>query len=390
MPLHPLFRLLLLPATLLSAPSALTTFSALVSAGGTAQAAAPAQTTREYAAPSAQRVAGVNGRTATAFRADLGQSITVSDSGHSTLELPGQWLPRTFFTPSGLHGVHLDPVACTVKVWNLTTNQLVTRLEDNFNDVLHCKSRQPPLFDAALSSDGNTLLTTDGERLTRWDAKTGRLIHSRSGPYQRVTLSPNGRTAALWTGEDRLELWTADLRQRLKVTPPQPIGCAEGLAFGVTYAPDSLQLAFPCEGHVRIWHTSAGGMSTAAHPDTTSRATQVAFSRDGRWLIAGTGLASIDIWNAAETKPQRRVSWGGDAVVSDLTVAAGNVLLAALSDGRLITVRLDSTAPYTVTRLFSDRPSLQPSLASDPTEARYAAADGLGTLKVRDVPPSAP
>ena len=162
-----------------------------------------------------------------------------------------------------------------------------------------------PVVSLAFSSDGRSLasggLDTDST-IVVWDLDTGRsrrFSGRNRGPIVALAFSRNNRLPASASGHEReVRLW--DIRSS---EPAQSIdGHARGTT-AVTFSPQQSTLATAGnDGMVRLWSVFSGRLEMAFDGDATAIG-HVAYTADGRWLIA-TSRDDYDlrIWNLAEAE----------------------------------------------------------------------------------------
>jgi RNA polymerase sigma factor (sigma-70 family) len=166
--------------------------------------------------------------------------------------------------------------------------------------------------DGAFSADASLLVLARHEEFFVFDVKKGkqkRKFPNEGGHVIGVALSPNGKhlLASTW-GKSRL-VRTTDGRQR--ITSGDPLACVYDLASGevvrritlpkerigaVAFAPDSKTFAVGTAGRIRIYRLGTGTMKGAIDRVPGS-VRSLAFSPDGKRLIAGLSDTTAVIWN---------------------------------------------------------------------------------------------
>ena len=245
----------------------------------------------------------------------------------------------------------------TVRVWNVTTQELQHTLKSHTNRVLS----------VAISPDGGTLASggADGT-VRRWDIETGnlrRILDGGRNPVYHLSFSPDGRMLG-GTSRDAVRLWNAETGE-LQLT------FAGSSVIRVAFSPTSKAIAGASSQEVRFWdvatgrhqHTLTGhtgnGESLAFSPDgkvlanlRSDRTVQlldaesgellrtihgrygtvrsVAFSGDSRVLVGASNNKTVNLWDAQTGEHQRTLVGHVDDVnavafsLDGRTVASGS------------------------------------------------------------------
>ncbi|WP_103128774.1 WD40 repeat domain-containing protein [Deinococcus aerius] len=362
---------------------------------GSAALAAPLTPLQTVNDPNARWAVHVDSQQAVAVDYDGAAAVLVPRQGAArAVKFPGNSKLRSpLVTPEGrVLAVQLDFRACQVVVWDVTAGRKVTTLEGALTRVLDCGQDTEFIFDIGFTPDGRFLLTADQTGLRRWDARTGRLLRTVPGKFLSQHVSPDGRSVATVGDRYRVELWATDLSRRLKALPPQPKDCLRGpgaWSTGITWSADSTRLAFSCTHEVRVWNVVAGRLQSLKRAGQLDYADAPTFSPDGRYVVADEDQFGAGVWDVGNGQRVAQLRLDApNAQVTDVEVTPGNLLLAALSDGRL--ARLDLNRPAQVLSplpLFSreDR-FLWPSLAVSREGDRLAVASGDGRLNIYALP----
>lgn len=357
------------------------------------QAAAPLPTlVQTVNHPNARWAVHVDGQRAVASDSDEGAVVLVPRNGSPrSLKVPGK-LRVPIVTPEGRTlAVQLDFGRCQVVVWDVTAGRKVTALQSDFTRVLACGQETEFIFDISFTPNGRFLLTADQTGLRRWDAQTGRLRRTVPGKFFSQHVSPDGRSTVTVGEGRRVEVWTADLSRRLKALPPQPADCYRGPGVwpgGLSWSPDSTRLAFSCGREVRVWNIAAGGVQSLKREDKREYPDAPAFSPDGRYVVADEDQFGVAAWNAGSGQRVAQLRLDSPQVqATTVRVTSGNLLLAALDDGRILRLNLSRPAQaLEPLRPFPDKSRLWPSLAVSREGDRLAVASGDGRLNVYKVP----
>jgi WD40 repeat protein len=204
----------------------------------------------------------------------------------------------------------------------------------------------------AFSADGKRIVTGGKDGTARlWDAATGREYRRLSGHGTRLTcvaLSPDGKQVVTGSGEmllspeSSLRLWDAASGKELR-----RLVVARTALTAVAFAPsgETVASAVSADEFVRLWNVRTGAEVRRFGPlHGFQEVTSVAFSPDGKWILAGTWFGktegadprqtSLHLWEVATGNPGQAHYWapvGADAVAFS---PDGRRLLAGFDDGR--------------------------------------------------------
>ena len=340
-----------------------------------------------FSHPAARTPLSVGEGRVTAFNPDDGTLVTFAGSSQPiVLKVSGKWAWKPQVTPQGLLAAQLDFPRCRVVLWNLTTKKAGATLQGDFRQTFACgKDGTGILFRTAFMPDGKSFLATDGQQVRRWDVRSGKLLSTRPGAWESLTLSPDGKMVALLNGDHRIELWSADLSRRLKATPVQPTNCLNIMGAQVTWSGDSRLLAFSCQGEVRVWNVQAGGIQAYRRARTVEAPDAPVFSPDSRFMATGEAQHGLTVWNIGNEVPANIFSMeSGRVQVTNVAFTRNNVVLAALSDGQLLHLEQGRLKTYPV--FDAGEKALWPSLKVNPEGTWFAMTDGQGKVMVVPLP----
>lgn len=159
------------------------------------------------------------------------------------------------------------------KLWDLTSNELITILEE----------QAPVITSPVFSQDGSTLAwVLEGERVVLWDVASGKV-------YDSLQDHPG----AVWV---------------------------------LAFSPDSSQLAAAGEGGlIELWDWRSKALLWSKETGSTIMGLQ--FAPDGKMLIAGDADGSIKFWDVAKAKRADKLEGKSGAVLS-LCLSHDGLLLA--------------------------------------------------------------
>jgi eukaryotic-like serine/threonine-protein kinase len=177
---------------------------------------------------------------------------------------------------------------------------------------------------AAFSPDGKILITGAGHEVQFWDVDKGELLGDplmQDGPVTGLILSPDGKTLAVGIGVDTVSILNYSTRKQEAVLRRR-IGLITALAF----APDSKTLAVGSGGRgITCWDVdsakaqkpegapkavagvpvtaaegqSGQGMKWEAREGLGNAVSSLAFSPDGKMLVAGNWDKNVSLWDGA-------------------------------------------------------------------------------------------
>lgn len=227
---------------------------------------------------------------------EKGTRVTIWDTRTGqeqlSLERPSSMPCCVAFSPDGESIVsNIDE---SLRIWDSTTGHALRTLrasEDNPTGI--------PPFPALFSPDGDYVLAaTQLDGLVLWDAETGREVREfgRWNYAPTAAFSPDGSRMASVTAVSETEgipIWDVQTGNRL-LTLKGHTDDVESVAF----SPDGRRLVAAIgDDTVRVWDSSTGHLLlTVSLPAGHSRS--VRFAQDGRLAVAGPG--GIEIWDSLD------------------------------------------------------------------------------------------
>jgi WD40 repeat protein len=245
--------------------------------------------------------------------------------GHNGQIFALAWSPDSKLLASGAND---DSV---VRIWNVSDGRLVRRLEGHTDWI------RSVMF----SPDGKTLVSGSFDHSIRiWDVATGRLLHVLNGHSQFIStavISPDGKSLASSSGDGTVRLWDISTgQQRSGFSFESQINLANNEPIWVTglaFSPDGKTLvAGQADGTIAVLDAATGTQqrSLAGHTDiVVSRAVQ--FSPDGKTLATGSFDGTVRLWDVSSGTQKAELNGHGLRVLS-LSFSADGAQLASTSD----------------------------------------------------------
>jgi WD40 repeat protein len=197
------------------------------------------------------------------------------------------------FTPDG-RALALGQAHGVVRLQDVVTDKEVRSFDHKIDDWVEA---------IAFSPDGKTLASACGPEVRLWDVASGKAIVKLEGNQERrcLAFSPDGRTLALGAGSESEQ---SAIRVFDVPSGKEQQGFGRGIMVNaVAFSPDGRCLAAADELHVvRLWDFASREQRLSfphdqeLHVDDDrplfqeSLVTSVAFSPDGRWLLAGYSM----------------------------------------------------------------------------------------------------
>ena len=216
-----------------------------------------------------------------------------------------------------------------VRQWNVADGKLM-RVFEGHGDAL---------YSIALSPNGKTLATGSyDQKIKLWDAASGKELTTLSGHNGAVfglAFRPDGKVLASASADRTVKLWNVETAKRTD-TLSQPLK----EQYSVVFSLDGKRLyAGGADSRIRVWQISDTAVETTnpmldahfAHEGTILR---LALSRDGQRLLSCADDRSVRLWDAIELKQQwvmdKQRDW-----ISAATFLSENRIAIGRMDGSL-------------------------------------------------------
>jgi WD40 repeat protein len=187
-----------------------------------------------------------------------------------------------------------------ILIWNVKTGRLVRELRTGLSNGC-----------VAFAPDGKMLASAEhdargvGTAIDLWDATTGkrlRRLTDSPGPIYTAAFTPDGKT--LLTGSGGIvRCWDVATGKECGPAPGNPVEVSS-----VVLSPDGRTLAYKDDSSIRLWDRAANREVGRLPVDPWNfPSLSLAFSPDGKTLAGGTGLNRVNLWDVAERRVVRRL-----------------------------------------------------------------------------------
>jgi WD40 repeat protein len=185
----------------------------------------------------------------------------------------------------------------TARVWDTATLYPVILLNAHATQVTAL----------AFSPDGQTLAAADSDSVIHlWDFTTylpGPRLLGHTRAISALSFNSDGRKLASGGEDHFIHIW--DTTSGVAMGPVAAEAIAGHPRCALALSPDAAHLATCLGRALRLWRVSDSNLEwESIHP---SPILALGFSRDGRWLAAGCGDATIRVWDHASQQLHREL-----------------------------------------------------------------------------------
>jgi WD40 repeat protein len=258
-----------------------------------------------------------------------------------------------------------------------------------------------PMPAPAVSGDGQTVATADGNYIYLWDTSGDSVGGSESADVSEclddvaaTAFSPDDSYLAVacqdsqypsdkyGIGLNRL----ASANGLVSSAPGRELGNATTPFSAIAFSPDSHTLAAVNGDRTLLFTVSTGASGPVLSGDAAA-VTSVEFSPDGRMLVTASKDGTARLWSAATGHQMAILRAGGGAVTAVAFSPDGSTVATASADG---TARLWSTSSGAPIAMLTGHTEAIQAVAFDPREPIVVTASSDGTARVWDASTGAP
>ncbi len=262
-----------------------------------------------------------------------------------------------------------------IRLFELASGQLAAEYAPGF---------EHPYFTLAFSPDGKALACGFSDNSCLLDVGSGRVLHRLSGRPVGVSFSPDGKTLVASSGS-RLRFWDVAAGTERHDRPGE-FGHNPALAV----SPDGRTLAAGdwMEQEVTLWDTADGRLLRRLPLKGEGRYVRdVAFSADGRTVIACQAMGFLQFWDAASGEERRTAQLRDPA--EPKRASAYFSRLRPLPDGKHVAALDSITSGRASTRLAlwetaTGKPMRQELFLGDARGGAWSADGKVGALPLAD------
>ena len=195
-----------------------------------------------------------------------------------------------------VHGVAFSPNGETLVSGSDDTTVMVWDVQTGKSEQLTGHERQVTAVD--VSPDGKIIASASRDGMVRlWDLKSGRSLDRLKGHTSdvlSVVFDPMGKQIASASYDKSVVVWNIDTRIVVRTM----IG-HQGWVFAVAFSPNGeFSASGGGDSKLRLWKVE--DRSQVAKADLSSDVSDVAFSPDGKTLVAGTALGTVELYEVAQ------------------------------------------------------------------------------------------
>lgn len=247
------------------------------------------------------------------------------------------------------------------------------------------EGQDEPLYAAAISRDGNRIVTGGDHSAALWDAKTGQLMEKLDTgipAIRSIEFTDDSRLFLLRGEYNKVDVRYAENGQRVYLLE----GHDQSVIWSAGFSPDSASLLTAGgDGTIRSWSAEAG-KPEKIYIGTKAAVSEAVYNHDGTMIASAAANGAAKLWRVGDSKSLRTFE-GHVAAVSNIRFSPDHKLVVTTGeDGNAILWRIEDLIDQQLQDGFNlkGHGSGGQAVAFDPVHARAATASYDGSLLLWD------
>ncbi|MBL1174615.1 protein kinase domain-containing protein [Pantanalinema sp. GBBB05] len=235
-------------------------------------------------------------------------------AGHS------RWVMAVAISPNGqlVASGGLDDV---IKLWNLTTGELITTLTGHTKAV-NCLTFSPDSQFIISGSDDDTV------RVWQTSGQSPRTLMGHTRDVNSVAIHTDGQWLVSGSEDRTIRLWKITTGETLRIFPN-----LAGMIRAVAISPDGQLVASGgLDNQIKLWNLRTGEQIHTFAGKHFNSVNAIVFSPNSKTLVSGSKDKTIKVWNLAKGEVIRTLSGHSDSVNSIALSSNGQRLVSGSSD----------------------------------------------------------